>query len=123
VIGGGAPALARRLNWLYLDMTNRRTAANACSPVPVGSAPIPQDRHSVWRSEYALLAGLRMAQPMSTSHQMPGTLRPAQKAARAIVTAAAGLGVVLGLAAVVLWFHYGTAVFFETIVSGLSACF
>ena len=27
----------------------------------------------------------------------------------------AGLGVVLGLAAAVLWFHYGTAVFFETI--------
>ncbi len=64
-----------------------------------------------------------MAQPMSTPHQMPGTLRPAQKAAHAIVTAAAGLGVILGLGAVVLWFHYGTAVFFETIVSGLSACF
>jgi hypothetical protein len=37
--------------------------------------------------------------------------------------AGAGLGVVLGLGAAVLWLHYGTAVFFETIASGLSACF
>jgi hypothetical protein len=64
-----------------------------------------------------------MAQPMSTLHQMPGASRPATKAARTIVAAGAGLGVVLGLGAAVLWFHYGTAVFFETIASGLSACF
>ena len=50
-------------------------------------------------------------------------LRPPRRLAHAIVAAAAGLGFVLALAAVVLWFHYGTAVFFETIVSGLSACF
>jgi hypothetical protein len=99
LIGGGALALARRLNWPYLDMINRRTAA---TPV---------------------LTGLRMAQPMSTPHQIPGALRPARTTAHAIVMAGAGLGVVLGLGAVVLWLHYGTAVFFETIVSGLSACF
>jgi hypothetical protein len=64
-----------------------------------------------------------MAQPMSTPHQMPGLLRPPRRIAHAIVVAAGGLGVVLGLAAVVLWFHYGTAVFFETIVSGISGCF
>jgi hypothetical protein len=64
-----------------------------------------------------------MAQPMSTPQEIPGALRPARKAASAIVAAAAGLVVVLGLAAGVLWFHYGTAVFFETIVSGLSSCF
>ena len=64
-----------------------------------------------------------MAQPMSTPHEIPGALRPARPAARAIVVAGASLGVILGLGAAVLWFHYGTAVFFETIVSGLSACF
>jgi hypothetical protein len=65
-----------------------------------------------------------MALPISTPQQIPGgALRPARKAASAIVVAGVGLGIVLGLGAAVLWFHYGTAVFFETIVSGLSACF
>jgi hypothetical protein len=65
-----------------------------------------------------------MAQPMSTPHQMPGgALRPPRRVAHAIVVGAAGLGAVLGVAAAVLWFHYGTAVFFETIAAGLSACF
>ncbi len=64
-----------------------------------------------------------MAQPMSTPHEIPGALRPARTAAQAIVMAGVGLGVILGLGAAVLWFHYGTAVFFETIASGLSACF
>ena len=27
------------------------------------------------------------------------------------------------LGTLVLWFHYGTAVFFETIASGIAACF
>jgi hypothetical protein len=31
--------------------------------------------------------------------------------------------VALLLGALVLWFHYGTAVFFETIASGFAACF
>ena len=37
--------------------------------------------------------------------------------------ALAGLGVVALLGALALWFHYGTAVFFETITAGISACF
>jgi hypothetical protein len=64
-----------------------------------------------------------MAQPMSTPREIQGALRPAQKAASAIVAAGAGVGIVLGLAAGMLWFHYGTAVFFEAVVSGLSSCF
>jgi hypothetical protein len=64
-----------------------------------------------------------MAQPMSTPHQIPGALQPPRRVAHVIVMAGAGLGVALGLGAAVLWFHYGTAVFFETIASGLSACF
>jgi hypothetical protein len=39
------------------------------------------------------------------------------------VMGAAALGAVLLIGAVTLWFHYGTAVFFEMIASGISACF
>jgi hypothetical protein len=40
----------------------------------------------------------------------------------AIVIAAGALGLVLA-GTVALWAHYGTAIFFETIRSGLMACF
>jgi hypothetical protein len=39
----------------------------------------------------------------------------------AIAASVAAAGVLAG--ALVLWAHYGTAVFFEMIVSGLEACF
>ena len=48
---------------------------------------------------------------------------PSRQIASAIVMGAAGLGTASLLGAVVLWFHYGTAVFFEMIASGISACF
>lgn len=41
----------------------------------------------------------------------------------ALAVAGAGLGAALLLGALVLWFHYGTAVFFEMIAAGVSACF
>jgi hypothetical protein len=63
-----------------------------------------------------------MAQPISTPQRMAAT-GPSRKIASAIVAAAAGLGAVGVLGAGVLWFHYGTAVFFEMIASGISACF
>ena len=43
--------------------------------------------------------------------------------ARAVVVGGAVLGVVLVLAAAVLWLHYGSTVFFEMIASGFAACF
>jgi hypothetical protein len=64
-----------------------------------------------------------MAQPISPQQQMPSALRPARRVASAIVVGGAGLGVVILLGALLLWFHYGTAVFFEMIASGISACF
>jgi hypothetical protein len=64
-----------------------------------------------------------MAQPTSTRQQMPGMLQPARRLAPAIVAGGAGLGVIILLAALVLWFHYGTAVFFEMIASGIASCF
>jgi hypothetical protein len=64
-----------------------------------------------------------MAQPISTQQQMPGVLRPARRIAPAISVAAVAIGVAILLGTLVLWFHYGTAVFFEMIASGIAACF
>lgn len=62
-----------------------------------------------------------MAQPVSTPQRIP-VVSP-RRIAPAIAVAAAVLGAVLLLAALVLWFRYGTAVFFEMIVSGIAGCF
>lgn len=48
---------------------------------------------------------------------------PQGRAAKVIVWSAAGLGGVVVLGAVALWIHYGTAVFFEMIATGIAACF
>jgi len=64
-----------------------------------------------------------MALPLSTPQPLTRTSDPANRVARAVVVGGAGLGVVLMLAAAVLWLHYGTAVFFEMIASGFAACF
>ncbi len=63
-----------------------------------------------------------MALPLSTP-QMRGTSQPAHRRAPVLLMAGAGFGVAVGLGALLLWFHYGTAVFLETIASGISACF
>jgi hypothetical protein len=64
-----------------------------------------------------------MVQPISTQQELVSGPSPARGVARAIVVAGAGLGTALLLGALVLWFHYGTAVFFEMITSGIAACF
>jgi hypothetical protein len=64
-----------------------------------------------------------MAGPVSTPHEIPRLSPPARKLASAIVAGGAGLGAVLLLGALGLWIHYGTAVFFEMIASGIAACF
>jgi hypothetical protein len=63
---------------------------------------------------------LVMIQPVSTPQQLPSQSR------RTLLLApfAAGTAAAMVLAgALALWAHYGTAVFFEMIVSGLEACF
>jgi hypothetical protein len=62
-----------------------------------------------------------MAQPISTQ-QAPAVLS-SRRVAPAIVAGGAALGAAILLGALALWFHYGTAVFFATIASGISACF
>ena len=51
---------------------------------------------------------------------MPDTIAPRSPAAPLVVAAAAAIALTgTGL----LWFHYGTAVFFETLRAGFIACF
>jgi hypothetical protein len=64
-----------------------------------------------------------MVQPISTQRGMIAPTRPQARVASAIVWGAAALGAVALLGATALWFHYGTAVFFEMIAAGISACF
>jgi hypothetical protein len=63
-----------------------------------------------------------MAQPISTPQQAPAGLSPG-RVAPAMVAGGAVLAAALLLGTLVLWFHYGTEVFFEMIASGISACF
>jgi hypothetical protein len=64
-----------------------------------------------------------MVQPISTPHGTMATTRPQARVATAIVWTSATLGAIAVLAAAALWFRYGTAVFFEMIAAGISACF
>jgi len=64
-----------------------------------------------------------MVQPVSTQHGMMAATRPQGRVASAIVWSAAGLGAIVVVGAAALWIRYGTAVFFEMIADGISACF
>lgn len=60
-----------------------------------------------------------MAQPLNivAAARLGGWVRAA------VVWGAAALAMLVLLAALALWHHYGTTVFFEMIASGVSACF
>ncbi|WP_246756956.1 hypothetical protein [Bradyrhizobium neotropicale] len=86
--------------------------------------------HDVTARRSIALAGRRnrayfkhMVQPVSASHGMTAPASAQGRAVSAIAWGAAGLGALAVLGAGALWFHYGTAVFFETIAAGVSACF
>ncbi|MET0709704.1 MAG: hypothetical protein ABWY82_23120 [Tardiphaga sp.] len=64
-----------------------------------------------------------MVQPICTQQGMMAVTRPQGRVAAMIVWGAAGLGALVVFGAASLWFHYGTAVFFEMITAGISACF
>ena len=65
----------------------------------------------------------RMGQPVSTHQDMMTAARLQGRVASMIVWSAATSGALAVLGAAALWFHYGTAVFFEMIAAGISACF
>jgi hypothetical protein len=64
-----------------------------------------------------------MAQPLSSLKPDFAASRPREGLRSAVLWGGTGLGVLLLVAAAALWFHYGTAVFFETIAAGFANCF
>lgn len=63
-----------------------------------------------------------MVQPVSAQPH-PIAAPDQGRVASVILWGGAGIGGLALLAAGALWFHYGTAVFFEMIAAGISACF
>jgi hypothetical protein len=105
VIGRGLVALARVGEGLYLNMELRSM------------------RQQCRADEACLFRWSHMAPQLTTPQQMSSSIQPPRRIAQAIVTGGVVVGVAVVLAALVLWFHYGTAVFFEAIAAGISACF
>jgi hypothetical protein len=64
-----------------------------------------------------------MARFVSTSQEIVSVSPPSGGVRSAVVWGGTALGGVALLGALTLWFHYGTAVFFEMLASGISACF
>ena len=64
-----------------------------------------------------------MARPASARQEIVSATRASGRAASVIAWGAASLGGVILLGAAALWVRYGTAVFFEMIAAGISACF
>ncbi len=75
------------------------------------------------------LGGLYLKAMLNTARQgdiQPSAVpapRPIGGVAWGIIVGAIVLAAIILLAASLLWIHYGTAVFFETIASGIAACF
>ena len=63
-----------------------------------------------------------MAQPLS-GHDLVAVSRPGAGGRGSLVWGSTVLGTIALLATLALWFHYGTAVFFEMIAAGYAACF
>jgi hypothetical protein len=56
--------------------------------------------------------------------EQSGNIVPVQRfASRPLVVTSAGIFGLLLAATLVLWAHYGTAVFYEMILAGIAACF
>ena len=64
-----------------------------------------------------------MAQPLSAPEAAIAAPSSSGVLRSAMIWGGTGLGGLLLAAALALWFHYGTAVFFETIASGFASCF
>jgi hypothetical protein len=63
-----------------------------------------------------------MGLPLSSPDQLSAML-PTRNARFGVAIVLAAAGAVILVAAAALWFHYGTAVFFETIAAGIAGCF
>jgi hypothetical protein len=63
-----------------------------------------------------------MAQPLSTPHPLTAPALAGRRAVRVVAAAGGLIGAALVLGTMALWLRYGTAVFFDTISSGIAAC-
>jgi hypothetical protein len=76
------------------------------------------------RAGWSYLGGmLNTARQGSIQESAVPAPRPLGGVAFGIIAGSAVLVAAVLLGASVLWFHYGTAVFFEMITSGIAACF
>jgi hypothetical protein len=64
-----------------------------------------------------------MAPPLSALKVDATLPRPRDGVRQALLWGGGGLVALLLAGALALWFHYGTAVFFETIATGFANCF
>lgn len=64
---------------------------------------------------------LVMALPLSSRDELPRGA-PAGKVGRVAAIVGLAGGVVVVLATLALWLHYGTAVFLETVMAGIAGC-
>ncbi|SDH27398.1 hypothetical protein SAMN05216338_1007109 [Bradyrhizobium sp. Rc2d] len=64
-----------------------------------------------------------MAQPLHPAHPVSDNSPNAGRMPSVLLWAGAGLGALVVVAVLALWFHYGTQVFFEMIRTGFAACF
>jgi hypothetical protein len=64
-----------------------------------------------------------MAQPLHPTHPIQDNSPTAARTPTVLLLAGAGVGVLVMLGALALWFHYGSQVFFEMIRTGFAACF
>jgi len=63
-----------------------------------------------------------MALPLSSPTELPAALS-ARPGGRVLAIGLLLLGAAILVAALALWFRYGTMVFFETISAGIAGCF
>lgn len=63
-----------------------------------------------------------MALPLSSPTELRATL-PARTGRRTFAIGLSLLGAAVLIAALALWFRYGTTVFFETLAAGIAGCF
>jgi hypothetical protein len=64
-----------------------------------------------------------MAQPLHSAHPVSDNSPTAGRTPAVLLFAGAGIGGLVVIGALALWFHYGTQLFFEMIRTGFAACF
>ncbi|MDA9495676.1 hypothetical protein [Bradyrhizobium sp. CCBAU 11361] len=64
-----------------------------------------------------------MAQPVRPAHPLQDNSSTAGRTPSVLLLAGTGVGGLVVIGALALWFHYGTQVFFEMIRTGFFACF